>query len=94
MSPHDELITSDMPTWCLAEPGQTYLIYTMHGGPMELNLNAVTGSFSAQWFDPRTGELTNAHSGPVDGGTTREFGAPDKQDWGLLLTRQPESGRN
>ncbi len=45
-----------------------------------IRLSTELGSTSAQWFDPRTGELTAAQ--PSAGGA---FAAPDRQDWVLVL---------
>lgn len=87
MSPRDELIQSDKPVWCLAEPMGDYLVYALEGGPIELNLSAATGAFTAKWFDPRTGRLTDANSGLVTSGAAVRFIAPDQQDWGLWLCK-------
>ncbi len=85
MSPHDELIRSDKPVWCLAEPEGDYLVYALEGGPFELNLSTATGTFTVKWFDPRTGRLSHARNDAVPGGEVVRFVAPDEQDWGLWL---------
>ncbi len=87
MSPRDELVKSDNPTWCLADPNGNYLVYSLEGGSVQLDLSASTGSLDAKWFDPRTGKLTDARGGSVTGGEVVRFTAPDRQDWGLWLSK-------
>ncbi|MCP4782231.1 MAG: hypothetical protein GY903_14255 [Fuerstiella sp.] len=87
MSPCDEFVQSDKPVWCLVEPKGDFLVYAFEGGPFELDLSAVTGSFNARWFDPRTGKLSNVRDEAVPGGAVVRFIAPEQQDWGLWLRR-------
>jgi hypothetical protein len=94
MSPHDRLINSDKPVWCLAEPEGDYLVYALEGGPFELNLSAARGEFTAKWFDPRTGKLSGAGDGLVQGGKSVRFTAPNQQDWGLWLSKTQETGHS
>ena len=44
--------------FCLAEPGQEYIVYLVRGQPFGLNLTHVHGALSATWYNPRTGERT------------------------------------
>lgn len=87
MSPNDRLVQSDKPAWCLAAPNRAYLVYAIHGGCFQLDLSATIGSFNARWFDPRTGKLIDASNRPVRGGMVVDFVAPDRNDWGLWLTK-------
>lgn len=48
--------------WCMAAPGKTYLVYTMNGAPVVLDLARERGEFSLAWLDAGTGEL---HSTPT-----------------------------
>ncbi len=50
--------------FCLALPGQLYLIYLPEGGSTELDLSAARGRFRVSWFNPRQG-------GPLRAGTVR-----------------------
>jgi hypothetical protein len=70
----------------LAEPGNTYVIYLPHGGAVTLDLSGVSGSFTARWFNPRTGEIGGAWT--VAGGVEQEYEAPDSGDWVLHLRRK------
>jgi hypothetical protein len=48
--PHDELVDQG---YCLAEPGEVYVIYLPHGGQVTASLEA--GTYHVQWFNPRDG---------------------------------------
>jgi hypothetical protein len=61
--------------------------YLPNGGAVTLDLAKLSGAFQARWFDPRGGSFGEPFG--VAGGRAREFKAPDEQDWGLLLQRQP-----
>ncbi len=87
MSPHDELVKSDKSVWCLANPKSDYLVYTIEGSSIQLDLSATAMAFTAKWFDPRTGNLINAHNRPVAGDSIVHFTPPDQQDWVLWLNK-------
>jgi len=79
--PHDELVNNG--AWCLAEPGRTYAVYLAHGGTVTVKLEP--GRYRAQWFSAPTGEIVPV--GLVDGGSWTSPGAPDGNDWALLLQK-------
>ena len=87
MTPRNLLTEADATTWCLADPGRTYLVYALKGGRFVLDLTTARGPFAARWFDPRTGKLTPARGGHVSGGGPVAFTPPDHQDWALWLNR-------
>ncbi|MCB1233170.1 MAG: DUF5060 domain-containing protein, partial [Verrucomicrobiae bacterium] len=72
MSCADELIgnaTNDNRRYCLAKPGEVYLVYLPDGGSTELDLSGTGGKFSVRWFDPRQGgELAAGSVHAVEGG--------------------------
>ena len=80
--PHDELVNPG--NYCLAVPGDIYVVYLPHGGSATIRLQA--GPYNAHWFNPSTGERSDlpAGAGPVWTSPT----APDNNDWALLLQRQ------
>jgi uncharacterized protein YjdB len=67
--PHGELASSG---YCLA--GTDYLVLLPTGGSVSVNLSAVSGTRSVEWFNPATGQITAAPS--VNGGSTITFTAP------------------
>lgn len=87
MVPADLAVSGSSTAWCLAEAGQTYLVYLLAGGQVTLNFAGITGTFRARWLDPRSGAIQDAGSGTVQGGGLVTVSAPDSQDWALWLTR-------
>jgi len=88
MKPATIAIPSDT-TWCLAAPGEAYLIYTLEVGAI-LDLSEDRGTFRAQWLDPRTAELSDAGDGITWANEPGEFNlfiSPSDDDWALWLTR-------
>jgi hypothetical protein len=83
MHPHNSLVNRG--NFCLAEPGQEYVVYTETGGPVVLDLSATRGLLQAQWLNPRTGQYLPA--GEVSGGKRQRFTNPagDRNDWVLHL---------
>jgi hypothetical protein len=79
-NPHDELVSRG---YCLAEPGELYVLYLPGGG--HVALKAPAGRYEATWFDPRTGAYgsPSVATGPVWTSPT----ATGADDWVLLLKR-------
>ncbi len=51
-----DLVRSNQDTaWCMARPGQTYLVYTMAGRVVSLDLSKAGGSYSVTWIDESGG---------------------------------------
>ncbi|MBI4324639.1 MAG: DUF4038 domain-containing protein [Chloroflexi bacterium] len=67
----------------LADPGRVYVVYLPHGGNVTVELNAVKGQLTANWFNPRDGRSGEPFT--VAGGNLGRFQAPDALDWALLL---------
>ena len=72
------------------KPGEVYAIYLPKAQPSgRLDLTAATGEFSAQWYDPRTGEFAGPER-TLAGGGVRQLAAPPADpddDWALLVKR-------
>ncbi len=74
MKPRD---IGDSDTWCLAESGKQYLTLSPKGDPIMIDLsNAPDRHFKAQWFNPHTGDLTEAKERTVTGGKKVSFTTP------------------
>jgi hypothetical protein len=84
MDPADALAFSGN-AYVLAEKGQAYVAYLYDGGTLRLDLRGGSGTFEAQWYDPRNGGFRPA--GPVAGGQERSFTAPAAGDWTLYLKK-------
>lgn len=82
MIPRTDLASSK---FCLANPGQEYLLYSPHSGTVTVDLSATDTSFAAEWFNPRTAETIS--SPRVAGGQTVSFQVPFPSDAVLYLVR-------
>jgi hypothetical protein len=80
--PHDELVDND--AYCLAKPGELYVIYLPHGGNVGVKLES--GKYDAVWFSALSGERIALPE--IQGGFWRSPDAPDRHDWALLLRRK------
>ena len=52
LKPQNELSTTN---YCLANPGQEYLVYQPGSGRFSVNLEA--GNYDTEWFNPTTGAI-------------------------------------
>ena len=76
-------------TFVMAAPGVAYLVYTMAGEPVELDLTRETGEFSLSWLDSASGELQPAPHGVTTGKmvTLAPPTAETKRPWVAWLAR-------
>jgi hypothetical protein len=90
MNPHDELLAKHqvLRVYCLAEPGEQYLVFAPDGEPFALRLEA--GRYGNNtWIDARTGEKRTAPVVTATGkGEPVDFTAPNRStDWVLVVRR-------
>jgi Protein of unknown function (DUF4038)/Domain of unknown function (DUF5060)/Putative collagen-binding domain of a collagenase len=81
-NPDDSLVTHG--DYCLAAPGNIYVIYLPMAGSVTAKLEA--GSYKAEWFNPRTGKKT-----PLPDADGRSWSSPmaaDSGDWAILLQKK------
>jgi Domain of unknown function (DUF5060)/Putative collagen-binding domain of a collagenase/Protein of unknown function (DUF4038) len=71
--------------YALAQKGSAYVFYLYGGGTAKLDLRGATGTFIAQWYDPRTGAWKAAPA--AAGGTTPSYTVPASGDWVLYLRK-------
>jgi len=71
MTPHNDLASTQ---YCLANPGQEYLVYLPDGGEVTVDLSAATGELAVEWMHPVEGTVTPGNA--VTGGAKRDFRAP------------------
>ncbi len=58
----DELVGNekhDNSRYCLANPGELYLVYLPHGEQTQLDLSEAEGQFAQSRLNPRTGEVSS-----------------------------------
>ena len=77
MSPNDSLVTSGT-AYCLANPGQEYIVYLPSGGSVTVDLSAATGTLDAEWYDPKDGTYHDKRT--VIGGGSVTFTPPFSGD--------------
>ena len=75
--------------YCLAKPGEMYLVYLPSGGTTDLNLENLNHSYSIRWFNPRTrGELKKGSIENIKGPGKINIGLPPEEvekDWAVLI---------
>ncbi|MDX2246298.1 MAG: DUF5060 domain-containing protein [Bacteroidia bacterium] len=79
--------------YCLAKPGEVYLIFLANGGTTDLNLSATSNLFDVRWYDPRNGgNLQTGSVAAVSGGASgiSVGNAPDSttRDWVVVVSAQ------
>lgn len=91
MTPQDGVVATPEQAWALGEAGQAYLVYSLRGDTLTLDLPRSRGAFVARWFDPRSGALC-AMKDLVAGGRRATVPSPSPaQDWVLWLDRAPQA---
>ncbi len=93
MESTDELVSlrGDYPAFCLADPGELYLVYLPAGSQNpRIRLDSET-SMSVSWFDPRNGgELQEGSVTSVSGSGSVDLGSPPSSpelDWVAVVSR-------
>jgi len=90
MVPAPKLVSN---SYALANQLRTRLLYFIigvndtwdnGGGDITLKLSSLSTDYSGVWFDPRTGDESNA--GSFNGGQDYTVAPPNEDDWILLLT--------
>ncbi len=61
MAPHNELV-SGTEAYCLASPGEEYVIYLPRGGDLVVRIPRARDSFRAFWYDPARDKLLPGRS--------------------------------
>ena len=71
MIPHDELASTK---YCLAHPGEEYIVYLPEGDEVIVDLGSASGTFSVEWMHPVEGTITPG--GTVSGAGKPSFAVP------------------
>jgi hypothetical protein len=88
MTPRTDLASTQ---YCLANPGKEYLVYLPEGGEVTVDLSQGKGIFAVEWFNPRTGTVTNG--GLVEGGAKAAIKTPFEGDAVVYLLTKKEEKR-
>ena len=78
--------------YCFAKAGELYLVMSRGDVPAELDLSGATGSYTVQWFNPRSGgSLATGTVTSVAGGSKVTLGdapADSNLDWIVILEKE------
>lgn len=94
MEPHPELVSEYPQSFCLANPGNEYIIYFRYGGVASVNLVTTLGknSFQYYWYNPATGVASESKI--IKGSVHSEFRCPEEdsddrevKDWVLHILK-------
>jgi len=94
MKPHPELVLEYPQPFCLARPGEEYVIYLRYGGVARLKMDgkATAAKYSCQWFNPVSGKMSDATL--MEGSELMRFSCPESfpavheyQDWVLYMRK-------
>jgi hypothetical protein len=82
---------NDNSKYCLAKPGELYLVYLPKGGMTDLDLSGASGKFAVKWFNPRAGgALQDGSVKSVSGGGKAALGTPladASEDWLAVIRK-------
>jgi hypothetical protein len=91
MTPDRSIIRSS-PTgataWALAEPGRAYAVYLKEGSGGALTLKVPPGRYTAEWLNPRTGEIEKRESLAHEGESLTLEPPAYSEDIALRLVRR------
>jgi len=87
--PHNELSGSG--TYCLADPGREYVVYSKNGASTTFNLDmsADNGVFDCRFYNPQDGQFESIFQ--RQGGGTESFTKPNYNDWALHIVLSPNA---
>jgi hypothetical protein len=80
--------------WVMAAPGETYVVYTMNGGPVALDLSDERKAFTVAWVDASGRQVPAA--GRLRGGSVVQLEPPAMEDgrpWVAWLQREAAAAR-
>jgi hypothetical protein len=95
MAPHPELIVEYPQPFCLAKPGEEYIVYLRYGGVVSIKMGegAKTNSYLYRWYNPATGEFLDPSY--IKGSDIIRFSSPDSypespeyKDWVLYIRKE------
>jgi hypothetical protein len=97
MKPHTELVSDYPQPFCLARPGEEYVLYLRYAGMINLKMDesAASKRYSCQWYDPASGKFNEPKI--IHGADVVNFSCPesfpsstDYKDWVLYIRREKE----
>jgi hypothetical protein len=90
LGPTDLVRSNRESAWCVARPNDAYLIYSVGGRDVDLDLSSARGTFSVSWIDAATGAATRS-TATIAAGHTVSITPPTGVigPWAAWLVREP-----
>jgi hypothetical protein len=97
LAPHPGLVKDYPQPFCLAKPGEEYVVYLRYGGAAKIAMdtNAAAKKYRYNWFNPATGKAYESKS--IKGNSILQFNCPDGyptfpqyKDWVLYICTEKE----
>jgi hypothetical protein len=85
LAPHNEMSSSG--SYCLADPGREYVVYSMGSSPLtfSVNLSVLAGkTLNCRFYNPSNGQFEPAFQ-RTGGNSSESFAKPDTRDWVLHI---------
>ena len=95
MAPHPELVMEYPQPFCLAKPGEEYVLYLRYAGVIKIKMDESAASkiYLYQWYNPASGKLYDAVK--IHGSGTLAFSCPESfpsvpnyRDWVLYIVKE------
>ena len=95
LSPHPELIKEYPQPFCLAKPGEEYVVYLRYGGTAKIAMDAeaAANKYRYNWYHPSAGKIYDTLS--IQGKSILQFNCPDGypsdpdyKDWVLYISKE------
>jgi len=95
LSPHPELIKEYPQPFCLAKPGEEYVVYLRYGGTAKIAMDAeaAANKYRYNWYHPSAGKIYDTVS--IQGKSILQFNCPDGypsvpdyKDWVLYIYKE------
>ena len=85
--PHNDLLSNrrENGAYATGNPGREYAVYFPNGEPVDIDLCAAKGAFSARWLDIARSRWAKEET--LDGGSTGTLTPPGKGHWAVLIRR-------
>ncbi|BBE18592.1 hypothetical protein AQPE_2755 [Aquipluma nitroreducens] len=95
MAPHPELVQEYPQPFCLAKPGEEYVLYLRYAGTVKVRMDgsAASGYYKYYWFNPASGQIYDSKT--IQGNSVLQFECPESypavpeyKDWVLYIGRK------